>query len=171
MAVCGMERGASSWLARCPGLWWRQRLYVAWIVRWRGAELDRRLAEGSSPDANAALTLHTKRITDRRGRTRVAAGLARVRRDAHSSRPGFSAAVRPHPGEVLAAGAVLDTLERRLAARERVTARGVALLRVLLMDGSSALYRPCEPGALGSELRAAAAALEPTDERAGWWVG
>jgi hypothetical protein len=46
------------------------------------------------------------------------------------------------------------------------------LLRVLLMDGSSALYRPSEPGALGSELRAAAAALEPTDQRrSGWLVG
>jgi hypothetical protein len=31
----------------------------------------------------------------------------------------------------------------------------------LLTDGTSSLYRPTEPGALGSRLRAAAAALEP----------
>jgi hypothetical protein len=171
MAVSGVERVASPRLARYPGVWWWQRVYVELIVRWRGAQLDRHLAGGASADASAALTLRAKRITDRRGRARVAAGLARVRRDAHASRPGVSAAVRPHRGEVLAARTVLDTLERRLAARERVTARGVALLRVLLTDGSSALYRPGEPGALGSELRAAAAALEPTDERTGWWVG
>jgi hypothetical protein len=38
-----------------------------------------------------------------------------------------------------------------------------AMLLMLLTDGTSPLYRPDEPGALGSRLRAAAAALEPSD--------
>jgi hypothetical protein len=170
MLVSGLERVASSPLARDRGVWWWQRVSVELIVRWRAAELDRQLAEGASPDAGVVLAVRAGRITGRRGRMRVAAGLARVRRDAQACRPGFSAAVLPHRGEVLAAQTVLDALERRLRARERVTARGVALLMVLLTDGSSALYRPGEAGALGSELRAAAAALEPTEGRTVWSV-
>ena len=74
---------------------------------------------------------------------------------------GFSAAVRPDRREVIAARTVLATLDRRLRAAEPVSARGVALLESLLTDGTSPLYRPAELGALGSQLRAAAAALEP----------
>ncbi|HET7048210.1 MAG TPA: hypothetical protein VFI54_08090 [Solirubrobacteraceae bacterium] len=55
---------------------------------------------------------------------------------------------------------MLATLDRRLRAPEPVTAHGVALLESLLTDGTSPLYHPAEPGALGSHLRAAAAALE-----------
>jgi hypothetical protein len=86
-------------------------------------------------------------------------------RHARATRVGFSAAVGPDRRELLAAHTVVGALERRLRATEPVGARGVALLYVLLSDGSSQLYRPGEPGALGSELRAAAAALEPSDAR------
>jgi len=64
---------------------------------------------------------------------------------------------------VLAARGVLATLDRRLRAPEPVTPRGVTLLQALLTDGTSPLYRPSEPGGLGSQLRAAAAALEPVN--------
>jgi hypothetical protein len=93
-------------------------------------------------------------------RARVADGLARAVRDALSG-PGFSAAVRPDRREVLAARTVPSVLDLRLRAPEPVTARGVALLRELLIDGAGPLYRCSEPGALGSRLRAAAAALGP----------
>ena len=63
--------------------------------------------------------------------------------------------------EVIAARTVLATLDRRLRAAEPVSAQGIALLESLLTDGASPLYLPTEPGALGSRLRAAAAALEP----------
>jgi hypothetical protein len=94
---------------------------------------------------------------------RLADGLARAIRDAEGATPGFSAAVQPHRQEVVAARAALSILERRLRNPEPVTARGVALLQALLTDGASPVYRPTEPGALGSQLRAAAAALEPSD--------
>jgi len=61
----------------------------------------------------------------------------------------------------MAARTVLATLGRRLRAPEPVSPRGVALLESLLTDGTSPLYLPTERGALGSRLRAAAAALEP----------
>jgi hypothetical protein len=95
----------------------------------------------------------------------VAAGLARAVRDAEATSRGFSAAIRPDRREVIAARIVLHTLDRRLRAAEPVSAQGIAMLESLLTDGASPLYRPAEPGALGSWLRAAAAALEPLATR------
>jgi hypothetical protein len=63
---------------------------------------------------------------------------------------------------MLSARTVIAALDQRLRAPEPVSAHGMALLLVLLTDGASPLYRPSEPGALGSRLRAAAAALEPS---------
>ena len=60
---------------------------------------------------------------------------------------------------------VLSALVRRLETPEPVTARGLAMLRTLLTDGNSILYAPQQRGALGSRLRAVAAALEPPDRR------
>ena len=161
MALSPLECVASPPFTPRLGAGWWQRLCVALIAWWRAARLDRELAAGASPDASAALARRAQRITGRRRRMCLAEGLARAIRDAHATTPGFSAAVRPQRQEVLAARAVLGTLERRLRAPEPVTARGVALLQALLTEGTSPLYRPDEPGALGSQLRAAAAALEP----------
>jgi hypothetical protein len=93
---------------------------------------------------------------------RLADGLARVILDAQDTTPRFSAAVRPHGKEVLAARTVLVTLDRRMRASAPVTARGVALVQALLTEATSPLYLPSEPGVLSSQLRAAAAALEPS---------
>jgi hypothetical protein len=159
-----MERVASPPLPLGLRAGWWQRTRVALIVWWRAAQLDRQLAAGASPRASLVLAVRAHRITTRRSRVRVADGLARAFRDARAGTRGFSAAVRPHRREMLAARSVLDTIERRLRDRGPVAARGVAMLRLLLIDGTSPLYRPTEPGALGSELRAAAAVLEPVDE-------
>jgi hypothetical protein len=94
----------------------------------------------------------------------VARGLARALRSAIDANPGFTAAVAPNRREVLAARTIIETLERRLRAPEALTARGMAMLRELLTEPTSPLYRPAEPGALGSRLRGAAAALEPSDQ-------
>ena len=133
---------------------------VALIARWRAPELDRQLAPGARPGADTLLAVHGQRITSRRGRGRVADGLARALRDALAA-PGFSAAVHPDRQEILAARTVLAVIDRRLRASQPVTPQGVALLRELLIDGGGPLYRCSEPGALGSRLRTAAAALEP----------
>ena len=146
-------------LGRPGGRWRRVRLGL--IARWRAWELDGQLAAGVSPASGALLAVRAQRLTSRCFRDRVADGLTRTVRDAEAGALSFSAAVRPHRGEVIAARTVLTTLERRLRGAEPVSAQGVALLEWLLTDGTSPLYVPTEPGALGSRLRAAAAALEP----------
>lgn len=150
MALSRSERVASPPFSLRVRARWCSRVRPAWIVWWRAARLDRELAAGASPRASALLALRAQRITGRRSRRRLADGLARAIRDAQATTPGFSAAVRPHRREVLAARTVLATLDRRLRAPEPVTARGVALLRVLLTEGTSPLYRPGEPGVSGA---------------------
>ena len=147
-------------LGRPRGRWRRVRLGL--IARWRAWELDGQLAAGASPASSGLLAMRAERLTSRCFRERVAGGLTRTVRDAEAGALSFSAAARPHRSEVIAARTVLATLDRRLRGAEPVTAQGVALLESLLTDGTSPLYVPTEPGALGSRLRAAAAALEPT---------
>jgi hypothetical protein len=163
VALAGLERVASPPVSLRLGAQWWQRTRLSVIAWWHAARLDRQLAAGASPHASAVLALRAQRITGRHSRMRVADGLARAIRDAQDTTPAFSAAVRPHRQEVLAARGVLATLDRRLRAPEPVTPRGVTLLQALLTDGTSPLYRPSEPGGLGSQLRAAAAALEPVN--------
>jgi len=132
-------------------------LLTAW---WRAGELDHRLAAGTNPRASPALAIRARRLTSPRTRRRLAAGLAQALRSAETSTPAFSDAIAPACREVLAARTVLDTLQRRLLGSEPVTPKGAAMLLELLTDGASPLYLYLHPGRLGSQLRAAAAALE-----------
>jgi hypothetical protein len=161
MSVADLERLSYPPLSLRPSGGRCRRVHLALIAAWRAAELDRQLAAGVSPGADALLETRSRRLISRRYRARMAAGLARVVRDAQATTRGFSAAVRPDRREVIAARTVLATLDRRLRAAEPVSPQGIAMLESLLTDGASPLYRPAEPGALGSRLRAAAAALEP----------
>jgi hypothetical protein len=129
----------------------------------RAIQADRDLATGTNFVPAEVLARRAARITRRRVRLRLADGLDRVLSSAYDTRATLTAAVRPDRHEVLSARIVLGTLERRLRAPEPVRARGVAMLRLLLTEPDSALYRPAESGALGSRLRAAAAELEPRE--------
>lgn len=133
-------------------------------MQWQAASLDRKLAAGVSPRTSEALAHRARKITGRRSRVSVARGLAGALLRARDTSPGFTAAIPPARGEVLAAWTVIQAVEHRLREPEPLTARSVAMLRELLTDPASPLYRPDEPGALGSRLRAAAAALEPRDQ-------
>jgi hypothetical protein len=162
MSVADLERISFPPRLLRQGGGWGRGVRLALIARWRAGELDRQLAEGASPAASPLLAIRGQRLTSPRFRERLAAGLTRAVRDADATAPGFSAAVRPHRREVIAARTVIAILDRRLRGAEPVSARGVALLELLLTDGTSPLYLPAEPGALGSRLRAAAAALAPS---------
>ena len=138
----------------------REPTHLALTVWWRATELDRRLAAGEDSRGSDELTLRAHTLTTARSRTHLAEGLAGVLRSARNSRPRFTAAVRPRtPEEALDTEADIASIERRLRAPGPVPAQGVAIIRLLLIDGNGPLYRPGEPQALRSHLRAAAAAL------------
>jgi hypothetical protein len=105
-------------------------------------------------------------ITERRSMRRLAGGLQRVLRDSRRPAQGFSSAAPLERGEVLAAQVVIETIIARLqrVPGDPVRAQGAAMLELLLSDPASSLYRTTEPGSLGSDLRAVAAALEPSHQ-------
>jgi hypothetical protein len=161
MTAQRLSHAATPGVAIRPQTRHRRRVPARLLAWWQSAELDRLLATGAAPARSPALAARARVITHRRSRLQIADGLARARRSARERTAGFSAAVKPHADEIIAARVVLGALDRRLRAAEPVTARGMAMLRRLLTDGASALYAPRARGALGSELRAIAAALEP----------
>jgi len=125
------------------------------------AELDRRLAAGESPWTSEALGARARQITAPRSRRQLAAGLAGVMRSARAGAPAWTAAARSRNPDVVDARAVIAALDQRLRAPDPVAAQGVAMVRMLLIDGNGLLYQPGRSGEVGSQLRAAAAALEP----------
>ncbi|MFZ0041272.1 MAG: hypothetical protein WAK93_08195 [Solirubrobacteraceae bacterium] len=138
---------------------WR-RLALVVAVHSRAMELDRLLAAGAASEQSPAIAQRARMLTGRRSRRRLAAGLTRALVSARSDCSGFSAAVAPDARAVLAARPVLRALERRLGDARPIRAQGAAMLSILLTDGTSPLYRGSDPGALGSELRAAASSLD-----------
>ena len=148
------------WLGQRVRPRWLRLQLIAW---WQAASLDRQLAAGADPQTSAVLAPRAQKLVARRSRNRVADALARALGSARSTTPGFTAAVRPQAREMLQAGAVLAALDRRLRCPNPIAAQGIATLAALLTDASSPLYQPSEPGTLASRLRAAAAALEPTE--------
>ena len=156
-----IDRSAYPWVSPRPGAARRRRARLTLLAWWNAPELDRHLAAGARPQTSAAMALRAQTITGSRSRKRLAAGLTGALRTADDAGPRISAAVRPDRREVLATRTVLCAIERRLRAPEPVAAHGMAMLQVLLTDGTGPLYRPTEPGILGSHLRAAAVALEP----------
>jgi hypothetical protein len=140
------------------GCWRRIRLSA--VVWWGAAWLDDELASGITPQASETLELRARRITGRRSRADAASRLIRALFSAEDAAPGFTASEQAQHREVLAARTVIAALYQRLCAPEPVAPRGMAMLRVLLTVRTSPLYQPGESGALGSQLRAAAAALQ-----------
>jgi hypothetical protein len=122
---------------------------------------DRYRPRAQPAGLRARFTGRIRAAAARRTRLRLADGLTRALRSAQEPTAGFTAAIRPHAEETVAARSVLLALDRRLRGEEPVSQRGLTMIHALLTDGNSALYRPPEPGALGSHLRAAAAALDP----------
>lgn len=141
----------------------RLHLYAAW----HSITLDRELAEGVDPQSSPVLELRARKLVGPRGRKRIADGLARALRSATDTTPGITTALPPRARELLKARTVLTALDHRLRGSECVSAQGVAMLRGLLTDAASPLYQPSGPGELASRLRAAAAALTPSDQAAG----
>ena len=161
--VCCRSRAHFVSAALAPpgrGRWRRARL--ALIAGWHAGELDRQLAAGASPGATALLAIRGERLTSRRYRARIAAGLARAVRDAEGARRAASAqrfgrtGARWSPPVPCSRPSIAGCVRpSRSAPRgSRCSSRCSPTVR-------SPLYRPTEPGALGSRLRAAAAALEP----------
>jgi hypothetical protein len=136
------------------------RAVLTWMAFTRAIQIDRDLAAGASSRPQEVLALRAKWITGRRCRLRLADGLVRVLSGGTEAGAALTAAVQPDRRAVLSSRVVLADLERRLRTPEPVGARGMAMLRLLLTEPDSPLYRAGDAGVLDGRLRDAAAALE-----------
>jgi len=127
-------------------------------ARLAGRQLDRRLAGGVDPQTDELLVCRAELLVRPPFRHLVAEGLRGALARAYRWRPAGSAvpvaasSVRMYADELLALAARLDSYGP-------VGARGVSRARLLLLDGTSPLYRPGNPLRLQSALERALAGL------------
>lgn len=136
----------------------RHRL-ESWLLAER---LDETLAAGADPDSDVLLALHAQRLACSSTRDELAASLQRLLRLSARPESGIertrSLAVLTR---VAAARPEIETLVERLLAPVPVPVRGVALVRLLLRDGTGPLFRYESRADLAQQVRRASDALDP----------
>jgi hypothetical protein len=120
----------------------------SWVLRAKVAlnrgGLERLLANGATPERNAALELRASQLLSMSSRRRLAADLRRVlaRAEAPGPRSAFSAVVIDCAGVRKVREGLLG-LADLIEGHATVSPRGLALARVLLTDVHSPLFDPC----------------------------
>jgi hypothetical protein len=135
----------------CPSL-------VARVVaRSRRLRLDHALADGKDPTSSALLAARAAQLATPTTRYRIAGALEHAALTVDTDRgrwttPARRGAVRPNRGEMLRLAAVLR--HHRL-----LYARGIALLELILIDGTGPAYTDPRGEGLAAQLRLAADSL------------
>lgn len=127
------------------------------VARLRAHSLDRALMDGANPATTAQLAAHAARLTSPSMRASVAGCLERLARAESEVRN--HARVLPFTAAVRANTHTLSELAETLRGPRPVYARGVAMLRRLVQDGTGPAYADRDGRDLALELRAAATAL------------
>lgn len=128
-------------------------------ARLHAASLDRRLAAGESPDSSLMLALRARKLTGRRDRRALAAGIQRVLHEA--ARPANLYALPFDWPRIRLLTDELAALRDVLADGGLVDPRGVAMVQLLLTDGGGPLHRPGGPVRLRDAIDDAVYALRP----------
>jgi len=142
------------------------------LARGLAVSLDRQLAEGAHPEANALLAARAMYLTSAEYRRVLAAGLRRILAASVSqqarprlalSRASAGAARQPHvplrQDRIAGSSAELARLAGCLVERGPVPAQGVAMVSQLLTDGGGPLYRAGSRDDLGSVIERISQAL------------
>jgi hypothetical protein len=108
----------------------------------RRAALDAQLADGRNPRTSPQLELRAAQLTERAARRRLSAAFRAAVEDARSPmrRRGLSPRVPVNRRAVLDCRSQLEALADRLVVAEHPRPRGVAIARLLLVDGAGPLY-------------------------------
>ena len=118
----------------------RPSLLARLTARWHPRQLDRALAGGVPPEANTALALRAKQLTELDRRQSIASAIRQVIREATEGAPMAPGRIRPDRRRVTAASDELSVLANTLAEPGPVAASGVAQAWILLTDGTGPLY-------------------------------
>ena len=141
-----------------------RRLGDGVLARFFGASLDASLAAGSPPESSRLLAARARDIVSLHRRRSMAGNWEHVLRVAQRARRAGTVAVAVPvcADRVVAAEPVIRDLMNRLTAPLPVPARGVAMARVLLTNGTSPVYNRRADVALNDAVAAAAAQLDPS---------
>ena len=123
--------------------------------------LDRRLAAGVSPESSILLAVRAHDLVTDKHRQSLATAIDRLVSEAVRPGPRPVTAVPVSWAAVRTARTELYELAGRLRAPAPVPARGVALVRRLLTDGSGPLFYTARADELPAATRRASASLEP----------
>jgi len=141
------------------------------LARVRGSRLDRELAAGTSPEANASLAARAMRLTSIEFRRDLAASLQRmlaatgerVRVPSPAAGSSLGATRPPHVPlrlmRISRSAPLLADLAGRLVEPGPVPVQGVAMVSRLLADGTGPLYREACRDDLGAIAERATHAL------------
>jgi hypothetical protein len=125
------------------------------LARVHSVDLDRRLANGASPDSSALLSLRAQHLQSPSSRRALALGFRRRLAAARRAPHPFDRRVPLARDEIRRHANLIEELAARLEAREPADPRGIARGRVLLCDGSSPLYTGSSEAELGQALQRA----------------
>lgn len=131
------------------------------VAHLSGARLDRDLAMGVSPDADVVHALRARQLVRPRRRRVMAGCLRRVVDEAEGTAEHSPAAVPVARERVLGAAEELRRLAEMLLTPAPLPARGLAMVSVLVSDGSGPLYYDRPRGDLRALATRAMAALDP----------
>jgi hypothetical protein len=144
------------WL-ECPGALFEPTLIARLRARSRRLELDRALAEGADPTASPMLAARAAQLVSRATRYRLAAALEHLALTADAPRRLFRTA--PRRAAVAANRAGLLELASTLRQAGLLYARGLAILELVLIDGTGPAYTDRRGEGLARQLRLARAGL------------
>jgi hypothetical protein len=132
------------------------------LARLLAPSLDRKLAAGCPPESHRLLATRAQALVAPGVRRSLARTFEEVLEMGGRPRRTRDRRISPCRDRVLAAESDLRDLIASLTVPLPLPARGVAMATSLLRDGTGPLYNPSSPSDLGSVVRAAVAALDPS---------
>lgn len=144
------------WL-ECPQALFEPTLSARLRARSRRLELDHALAEGADPSSSPVLSARAAQLVSRSNRRRLAEALERFALTAEASQGLFRA--MPRRQSIAANRGELMRLAHTLRSGGLLYARGIAILELVLIDGTGPAYTDARGEGLARQLELAGATL------------
>ena len=141
----------------CPQALFEPTLIARLRARGRRLELDHALAGGADPSSSPVLAARAAQLVTRSSRRRLATGLERLALTAEASHGLFRA--MPRRQSMTVNRAELMRLADTLRRGGLLYARGVAILELVLIDGTGPAYTDARGEGLARQLQLARASL------------